>query len=309
MTYLDRAYLNFVALFVIFSCCAAAHLVAAQSMDVANLIQETSRNTQNNAIADYAYKFSFSIREIDKKGMVKKTDSLVYETFVPSRLPHKTVSLPMIKLEENGKPLSFTAIESQRKKAAAKLEEIARQAERDAIKPSPAPLDGNDYASVSFNNGSVFSNKEFEINILQILQGCEFSNLRTEMLNGRETILLDFTTRPNFAFKDEMRYFSKIKGTIWIDAADKKLARLEGYPSELSSSATADKNTGTAVAAVIYEQVRVPEGFWFFQRAELNSARYPNIFGKNSFNYEMNYSDYKRFRSEIKILDDAPGNQ
>lgn len=312
MLYLKLARRNFITFsFVLLLCSAmqAQETGSTVSLDIPNLIRETSHTTQNNARAEYAYKFSFFVRETDKKGLVKKTDSMVYETFVPSRLPRKAVSLPMIQLEKNGKPLSPSEIESQRKKAGAQLEAIARQAERDTDKPIFSPSDGNDYLSVSFDNGSVFSNKAFEINILQVLQGNEFSNPRNVSLAGRETILLDFTPRPNFTFKEEMRYFSKIKGAIWIDAENKKLVRLEGYPLDANLPMPANESTGKPSGAVIYEQLRVPEGYWFFSRAMLNIARYPNIFGKSSYEYEMIFSDYKRFRSEVQILpEDTPSN-
>lgn len=301
-----QANLSFFLVFFLFCFAAQAQeqISSTAQLDIPNLIRETARGKQGDALTNYSYKFGVIFREIDKTGRVKTTESKVYETFLPSNLPRKEVNLPMILLEKNGQMLDTEELELQRKKAGAQLETIERQAEKDSAKPITAPPDSNDYLITRFNNGSLFHGKTFSINIRQILQGAVFTNPRAEILDGRETILLDFTPRPDFVFGDEMRYFSQIKGKVWIDTADKHFVKLEGYPITSSPLLASDEAIRLPMA-VVYEQIRVPEGFWFFRHAELNAARYPNIFGKSSFTYEMNQSDYKRFRSEVKT-EDAP---
>lgn len=222
--------------------------------------------------------------------------SMVYESFTPSRFPLKNVRLPMILIEKDGIPLDENKLEAQRTKLVKQIESIEREAVKKPNRTvSFQPADN--YPKAIFEVDSIFrADKAWEVDVMQILQGSDFSNPRNVVLNGRNAVLLDFQARPNFAFTNKMQYFTKLKGNIWIDTIDKKVVRVVG----LTNAAAITTSEATAKNSVVtYELTKVAENLWALSSAELKTIDFPNIFGKAGMDFKMEFADYKRFRSEV----------
>lgn len=274
--------------FFAFSLCVSAQ----EKIDVSKLIAEAAaRRTLRDELSDFTFKLSFFVREVSKGK--DKTSSMVYDTFTPSKFPAKEMRLPMILVEKDGVPLDENKLEAQRTRLVKQMENVEREAAKKAISEPP-----DVYPKASFRVDSTFrSDKVWEVDVMQILRGSNFSNSRQISLNGRETIMLDFQARPDFAFTDKMQYFAKLKGNIWIDAADKKVVRMVGFSNAVEnvSSTNAEK-----FAVVSYDLIKVGENLWFLSSAELKTVDFPQIFGKVGMDFKMQFADFKRFRSEAK---------
>jgi len=53
---------------------------------------------------------------------------------------------------------------------------------------------------------------------------------RHEQNSGRETLVFNFAPRPDAQFIENERYIAQLNGEIWIDAQDRIVTRLIGWP-------------------------------------------------------------------------------
>src|SRR5262249_3458130 len=156
---------------------------------------------------------------------------------------------------EKGVPLAADKLEKERQKAAENL----LKAEAEAQKQNRQ--NAADFGSLADRTiGAYFEMRlgfllgsDVRLNIRAILEMCEFSVSRRETLAGREVIVLDYQPPAAAELDKELRYLAQTAGTVWIDAQDKILVRVEGWPR----GATA--RTGRPV--FFYEQMRLPEGY------------------------------------------------
>jgi len=275
----------------------------AQAKQISALIKQIRKINQPDAFGEYTHKLRIAGKQIDQNNK-EKSFSYFYETFLPTQMPKTRLArLPLILIERDGRQFEASEIEVQQKNAAQILAEVDRSAPVNQKKaPFISTADKNGYYTFVFqpDGASSFGGGNFVINISQFLKGGEFSNQRQIQFEGRETILLDFRARPKFKFDEEMKYFSKLEGTVWIDSADKRVIRLEGFPlGQLVSPSLDNQNERETQAAVLYNQIRVSDGFWFPQKARLNGIRNPEIFEKTvGFELEMIFSDYQRFQAQ-----------
>jgi hypothetical protein len=124
------------------------------------------------------------------------------------------------------------------------------------------------------------------------MQASEFSAARRESLEGREMIVLDFQPNPDAPLDGEVRYLALLSGTVWIDAQERVLLRAEAWPRELVAR--------TGKPALLYEQLRLPDGYWLPRLAQLNCAAHRAVFGKLGVDYSFEFADYKRFGAETQ---------
>lgn len=99
--------------------------------------------------------------------------------------------------------------------------------------------------------------------ISQILAVTKLSNTRVVTLKGRETLAFDFAGDPAArAHGIEQNVAKKLVGTIWIDRADRQVARVEVHFNDtykLGGGLLANIQKGTMVTV---EQAPVGEGLW-----------------------------------------------
>jgi hypothetical protein len=152
-----------------------------------------------------------------------------------------------------------------------------------------------------------------QISVSRVLELMDLGALRRETLRGRPTLVFDFVGRKDahaHGFAEEAS--KKLKGTIWIDEADRQVAHLE---------VTFDDNfhvAGGLVANVQkgsnfrFDQAPVDGGLWLPTGGEgLVTARVLLLKNMRQHFTEKVY-DYKRFKVETdesknaKVLPHAP---
>jgi hypothetical protein len=203
----------------------------------------------------------------------------------------RSVLLPVT---EKGVPIPAEKLEKERQKAAERL----LKAEAESQKQNRQNVVG-DWSLADRAIGAYFEMRlgffigsDVRLNIRALLAACEFGALRRETFAGREVIVLDYQPPAAEEFEKDLRYLAQTVGTVWIDAQDKILVRAEGWPRRSAA------HLGKPV--FFYEQMRLPEGYWLPRLAQLNGAAHHAIFGKLDKDFTFEFSDYKRFGSEIK---------
>jgi hypothetical protein len=124
-------------------------------------------------------------------------------------------------------------------------------------------------------------------------------------------IVLSFRSRPDANLPRNKSFVSRLVGSIWIDALDKVITRIEGWPApQFIKQESVKKNEAqtspNSEARLIYRQVRLPDGLWFPNLIRVNSAGDMFLFDGLNWDVVFEFSEYKRFTTsveEVKIHD------
>lgn len=260
------------------------------------LLKEARENGRGfDRLRDYTYVRRAGRTRTLPNGQIKD-ESTTYEIFY--LLPdyqRRRLGYSHIKTHENGIPLPADVIEKERKSIIEDaVETYAKLAKTDQAIPQLSKYPGV-YFGVSVNKNVKGLSPEplISFDIPSLLGSCDFTNPRNEKLNGRDTVVLDWTAKNANEIDDEHEFLARASGTIWIDALDRIVVKALAFPR--------DPAQRQATPAASFEAMRLPEGFWVTQESRLNGELYPRLFNnKVNENYYHQTSDYKRFYAEIK---------
>lgn len=223
----------------------------------------------------YTYSSMQTIQDVDGKGNVTKTETTENEDFfVNGHVIERTV-------KKNGKPLN----EHDEQKETERVTKLVEKAQKI---PPDQPLEGP------------------TVSVSHVLDLMEVSNQRREMYRGRPAIVFDFVGRKDAKTHGLVEDASKkLKGTIWIDEADRQVAHLDVSFDDnfhVAGGLVANIQKGSNFH---FDQSPVEERLWLPTGGE-GSVEARVLLLKNMrqhFN-ERDY-DYKRFRVETQQAKDA----
>jgi len=248
----------------------------------ASLIQETEKNgaTMSQQLGEFTYSLRKVRRTFDKKGRLRGEEYKDYEAY-PVKGQHA-----LVQMSANGARTLIDRVELDRKQATEALiknEEEKQRAANDAAKQHTgywgAGIDG-------FVQGKQIY---LSINPAHFFRACEFSAPRLVLLEGRETIVLDYRPRPDAQLSLEKDWVQKMEGSIWIDVADKVLIRIEGQASTLAVT--------QRVPNLVYQQQRISPGLWAPSLIRLNATSDPSLFHGLNNDVWFEFGNFKRFDS------------
>ncbi len=281
---------------------ATARFETAASQDLDALVRECICKGSGKVITEYTYTWEMIRRGVDKIGHVHSW-SEIYEVYVPPiRQGRLTEQFPIL-TSRNGRALPQEAIDKARLRARLRAGEKLQEAERaGSDHHSEDPVFRSDCAGTP-PVGTYFtvvlesarSRRKIIFTPVTFLRSSEFHSPARDNVNGREMLVLEFKPRQGMRFTPEESYVSALVGKVWIDAKEKVLARLEAWPKGKSGKAVR--------AAVLYEQVRQPEGTWLPGRAELNADTYGYVFGERTYDTISVFRDYHRFSTSIESVE------
>ena len=276
---------------------AATTEAARQEIDA--LIADALVDTQKGAIFGYTYFMKFSFDHKRSFGSGRRFTRL-YEAIIPSRFTlRKVYSHPFVLIRDSEKEITGEDIAKQRRQLADELERAETEAESDP-NPSTEQKDGGYWTMRFSSNG-----KGVNVNILKLLENSDFANLQRRQIEGRNIFSIDFIPSASAKFETALAYLNKIEGRIWIDEADKRIVRIEGFPggkfAEFKDKPDAERAPQTVF---LFAQKRVAEGFWFPETVVLNFTKTPEIF--ETVRVEFDFTDYRKSGIEIRTPDIAP---
>jgi hypothetical protein len=268
---------------------------AAESLDVAALLREVSRNQDEleKHFTEYSFLQKETDREITGKGEVKKETVKVYEVFpIVNRAP------VMKLIGENGVPLDGERATKEQKR----VEEEFAKAERDKDKDAQRVQRSRDERERKKAKARANSKEgdDDDVDISQFLKIHEFVSPRVERFRDRDAVVFDFRARPGFKPSSRQEdLISKLVGVVWIDPADKQVMRLEARLAEgfkMGGGLLVNLRPG---AAVVMEQTRMVEGIWLPRMAQVNLSVKVLLFGGGDYNQTIEWSDYKHFSGDV----------
>jgi len=288
------------------------------TIDVPALVKEAYCKGAGDMMTEYSYVMLSAQRTKDKKGQ-RKEETTTYEVFIPTLKSGTHAKGILVVTSRNGMPVPAGELEKAREEAGERLE----KAEEKNARETPSPAETNSdvkgmlplgmYTHSATNHSSFSSKGSAALAIHTFLRTCDLTLARREQHDGRETLIFNFTPRPDAQFADNEKYIAQLSGEIWIDAQDRIVTRLVGWP-QLTPNNTSPTNPpaapGERPPAVYVEMMRLPEGVWLPHVVRINGADYQKLFDGITKESLSTFSNYIRFTTEIKdVKINTPNNQ
>jgi hypothetical protein len=316
------------------SCQSVAPATIEGSVDVTALVKEAICKGSGDMLADYTYVTNTIKREKDKKGKIKE-ETFTYEVFFPTLKSGMRTRGILVVTSHNGVAVPPDELEKERVRSAERVEEEEAKLARDAPTPvkstNPArDPDGTDgegatqagtlmmplgvYTRPGINR-TAFGRRRGGVTlaVTTFLKSCELTLLRRQETDGRETLIFSFAPRPEVQFSDNEKYIAQLKGEIWIDAKDRIVTRLIGWPTNTAASTTSSlaPSSSERPPAIYVEMMRLSRsGIWFPHVVRINGADYRTLFDGITTDSTSTYSDYIRFSTEVKdVKVGTPNNE
>jgi hypothetical protein len=269
------------------SLCAQSSLdpvpsVDAPLPDIPTLMREVEKDQRHaEALAkDYTYRETSTFHELDKQGQVKKTESETFDIYTQDGV---TVNRT---IRKNGKDLTPDELRKEDERID-KL--ISKRKEHRAS----AEAEGKETDSRGHD----------EITLSRILELGAFSNPRREMIDGRQTILVDYTGDQHAKTHNPGEAALKVlTGTVWVDEQDRVVRRIEAHffaDFKIGGGLMADIRKDTAFAVAM---TRINNEVWLPASLDAHGhARYLVFFSLNG-DVHVQATDYRKFRAKSTIL-------
>ena len=279
------------------------------TIDIPALVKEAYCKGSGDMMTEYSYVMNSVGRSKDKKGQTTKEESTTYEVFIPTLKSGTHARGILVVTSRNGVPVSADELEKARTQAGERLEKAEEKSAREA--PSPLATDSSVkgmmplgmYTHTTHNRSSFGKHSSAALAIHTFLKKCQLTLARREQHDGRETLVFNFAPRPDAQFNDNEKYIAQLTGEIWIDAQDRIVTRLVGWPSLSANNtnpATQAPASGERPPAVYVEMMRLPEGVWLPHVIRINGADYQKLFDGITTDSLSTFSNYIRFSTEIK---------
>lgn len=252
-------------------------------------------SVMHRKLFDYTYQLKKTKHTLNANGKSTATEEQVFEAY-PVRGEHI-----LIRLSTNG--LAAKNVADERKRAVKELEEAEHKP-----KPTTQPeAEGYIAAGVT----GIFQGKPsyISIDVTTVLQACEFFSPRTETLNNRATVALNFRPHPGMNLLPKHTYLAKVVGTIWIDTEDKVVVKMEGWPATKAAFDLIQSTAPRSEASLIYQQERLPNGLWFPTLIRVNADGNFDLFDGLNWEVAFEFSKYQKFQTSADDLVVKPADK
>jgi len=149
--------------------------------------------------------------------------------------------------------------------------------------------------------GHSFNRRGENAGVGEILPIMKISNPRRVQLNGRSTLAFDFIGDPHAkAHGMAENAARKIAGTVWIDEADREVARLEAHFDDsfrIGGGFLANIQKGTSL---IFEQSSIGQGLWMPSVSEIHLTARELLVKGVRVNIHIKDSDFRRFDTTVQ---------
>lgn len=236
---------------------------------------------------DYTWQAHSVEKHLDSHGKVESTKRETWETLILDGQPHRRT------LERDGKPISP---EEQRREQ----QEYDREARR---------LGSETPAEKQRRMEAAEKRRRREFAFLSEIP--ELYDLRSEgdaTVDGRSVWVVSGTPRTGAKAKSgDAKILLKLRGRMWIDKATYQWARVEAETTDTISWGLflARLNSG---AKMSFEQTEVNPELWLPKRLLLTGNGRVGLIKRLSQDVEIEWSDYKKFSVDSKIVIGEPLN-
>ena len=259
---------------------ANGKLSQQQMRELTRVVAQNYRENYKK-LRDYTYVDREVTHKLDGKGQVKSTETKTYEIM-------ELYGEPVARLiEKDDKPLDG-------KDAAKEEERIQKLADKRKNESEDEQRKQQAEKEKARQKGREF--------VSEVADAYNFRLVGSEMLNGRDTWVIDGEQRPEFhAQLREAQMLSKFHGRLWIDKREVQLAKMDVEAIDTVSFGwvLARIHKGTRF---VYEQTRVNDEVWLPQHFEAKVDVRLALFKSDNEEDAGTFRDYKKFRTSSKIV-------
>jgi hypothetical protein len=265
-----------------------AQPTASLSQDqIRDFIREAAEKDMENdkKQRDYTYIQREEEHKLDGNNQVKSTESRTYEIMVLYEEPVRKL------IARDDKPLS----ESDARKEDEKVQKIIEKRRNESESDRRKRLEKLDKDR---EQGRQF--------VKEIADAYNFRLVGEENLDGRETLVIDAEPRPGYEpHMKDAKFLPKFRFRVWMDRAEKQWVKLDLQCIDTVSVGLflVRLHKGSNIQI---EQTRVNDEVWLPRHIALKlDARLALLKGLNMAE-DVTYRDYKKFRTDTKIV---PGGE
>ncbi len=232
-------------------------------------------------LTNYTYVERGVEERLDSRKQVKSTESKTYEILEISGEQVRRL------VAKDDKPLST-------KDAAKEEEKIQKIIDKEKSESEDERRKRQEKQDKEIEEGRQFEK--------EVANAYNFTLNGIEQLNGRDTYVIDGTPRPDFrSHVKDANLLPKFKFRAWIDKEEMQWAKLDIEATDTVSFGLflARIHRGTRITI---EQTRVNDEVWLPKHVALELDARIALLKELAENFDFNYSDYKKFRTGIKIL-------
>ncbi len=277
-----------------------AQLPDLSSLDTQSLIRDSDRlgAAMHLRLPEYTYLQTRLSREHDQRGKLLERVS-AYEAYpIKVRGRHRhVISL----IREDGVPISPTRLKKERERAV----KVMEAAERESVPLAGGALAASVEKYVTAGIGLSQAGEGVWVGVSQFLRQCRFGAPRYDRLVDREMIALDIHSCAGKVDAPREQYLAGMAGVVWIDAADKVVARLEAWPAPATEQRLETPAALPEAETLVYEQMRLPNGLWVPKRIRLNALGKAALFNGTDKDMTFEFSRYQHFSTEVTDIQQA----
>jgi hypothetical protein len=250
--------------------------------DPAEIIRRAAANDEENdkRSRDYTYVEHQVSTELDKHGKAKSTHAKTQEVFTLDGDEMNRL------IAKDNKPLS-------EKDAKKEEERISKWMARRQGESADEKRKRLERAEKDREEGRAF--------VKEVAAAFNFTMLPREMIGGREAFVIDAAPKADYQPKDRnAKILPKVKFRVWIDTQEYQAIKLQVTVIDTFSFGAFIFRLHPG-SQFLLEQTRVNDEVWLPQhvsvKIDVRFALLKNYDGDE----DITYSDYKKFRSEVKI--------
>jgi hypothetical protein len=241
---------------------------------------ETNQRTAETIEKDYLYRSTWTLKELDGHGGIKKTETEEYDVFWIEGVPVHRMT------KKNGKELSA---EEQKKEG--------ERIDREIVKVKEKRKKADEQGKETGPHG------EEEITVSRLLELGSFTNARRVQWNGRDTIAVDFAGDPHAKIKTRFEEVIRdMVGTAWVDEQDRTLVKAQGHflnTFKIGGGLVVNIQNGTSFSM---EQRKVNNEVWLPAMVEGQGEARTLLFFNLHGSVQGVESDYRKFKATSTIV-------
>ncbi|HEX4947078.1 MAG TPA: hypothetical protein VFZ34_10455 [Blastocatellia bacterium] len=241
----------------------------------------------SSLMGEYTYRLKVTQRQLIRS--TPTIGSAVYETYAPTVKLQGETKFVLIKIEENGAPVSARKVLEERQQKSEELARLDEEARQQNVAATPTPASGS--AKTAYF--TIVGPTGIKLSVETVIRNSEFVMLRIESVDGRPTAVLSFRLKPDSELDFFEQWLLKVSGLLWIDLADKVLIRLSAWAQDDA----AQKSKPVAR----YESRLMPDGQWLPREGQINAINNAAVFGSLNTDLTMVFSKYERNIQDVKI--------
>ena len=263
---------------ILISLVAAAHLGAQDARDIISRSLATDSRYDRES-RNYTYRILNTSHDLDKAGNVRQSHTVLEEVmFLGGRRTSRV-------LEKDGKPLS----PRDEKKEAEKLDRAFEEARK--ITP-----DERQRREAEAERRRLRERERLQ----DIPLAFDFKLLGEEIIAGRQTWRI--AARPHPGYNGQYAFLLKnLEGTVWIDQRDYAWVKVEANVLNNISIGLFLARVGKG-SRLAFESTRINDQLWAPKHLALRMSGRVAVLKKLSADEELDFSDYRKFRSDARII-------